>query len=138
MLLRYLYTQELPGAEDGGEGLVAGEMAKAADYFQAGELYEHCVEQFKGGLRVGNVVERLVYAHEHQLEALEAAAMAFIEENALLFHREAMPTLSLLVQPRDHLLLAVTGLLTAGFSSALHVAEGGEGGGGVGGGAVST
>ena len=64
--------------------------------------------------------------------------MAFIEENALLFHREAMPTLSLLVQPRDHLLLAVTGLLTAGFSSALHVAEGGEGGGGVGGGAVST
>ena len=138
MLLRYLYTQELPGAEDGGEGLVAGEMAKAADYFQAEELYEHCVEQFKGGLRVGNVVERLGYAHEHQLEALEAAAMAFIEENALLFHREAMPTLSLLVQPRDHLLLAVTGLLTAGFSSALHVAEGGEGGGGVGGGAVST
>ena len=140
MLLRYLYMQELPAAEDGGEGLAAGEVAKAADYFQAGELFEHCVEQFKGGLRVGNVVERLVYAHEHQLEALEAAAMAFIEENALLFHREAMPTLSVLAQRPNlaHLWLAVTGLLTAGFSSALHVAEGGEGGGGVGGGAVST
>ena len=140
VLLRYLYTQELPGAEDGGEGLVAGEMAKAADYFQAGELYEHCVEQFKGGLRVGNVVERLVYAHEHQLEALEAAAMAFIEENALLFHREAMPTLSVLAQRPNlaHLLLAVTGLLTAGFSSALNGGQGGGGGGWGGGAAAST
>jgi hypothetical protein len=138
VLLRYLYTQELPGAEDGGEGLVAGEMAKAADYFQAGELYEHCVEQFKGGLRVGNVVERLVYAHDSGVEALEEAAMAFIEEHALAFHREAMPTLSLLGQHRYHLLLAVTGLLTAGFSSALHGGEGGGGGGRGAGGAASA
>ena len=57
---------------------------------------------------------RLVYAHDHGLEALEAAAMAFIEENALLFHREAMPTLSVLAQRPHHLLLAVTGLLMAG------------------------
>jgi hypothetical protein len=138
VLLRYLYTQELPGAEDGGEGLVAGEMAKAADYFQAGELYEHCVEQFKGGLRVGNVVERLVYAHDHQLEALEEAAMAFIQENALLFHREAMPTLSMIAQrPHlSHLLLAVTGLLTAGLAPAAPGAAGAVGGaGGAGGGA---
>ena len=47
--------------------------------------YEHCVEQFKGGLRVGNVVERLVYAHDHQLEALEEAASSFIQVNALSF-----------------------------------------------------
>jgi hypothetical protein len=96
------------------------------------------VEQFKGGLRVGNVVERLVYAHDHQLEALEEAAMAFIEEHALAFHREAMPTLSLLGQHRYHLLLAVTGLLTAGFSSALHGGEGGGGGGRGAGGAASA
>ena len=85
VLLRYLYTQELPGAEDGGEGLAAGEMAKAADYFQAGGLFEHCVEQFKGGLRVGNVVERLVQAHDLKVEALEEAASSFIQDNALLF-----------------------------------------------------
>ena len=71
---------------------------------------------------MGNVVERLVYAHDHQLEALEEVAMGFIEEHALLFHREAMPTLSLLGQHRYHLLLAVTGLLTAGL------APGGAGG----------
>jgi hypothetical protein len=78
------------------------------------------------------VVERLVYAHDHQLEALEAAAMGFIEEHARAFHREAMPTLSVLAQRPNlaHLLLAVTGLIAAGFSSALHVAEGGGGGGG--------
>ena len=85
VLLRYLYTQELPGAEDGGEGLAAGEMAKAADYFQAGELFEHCVEQFKGGLRVGNVVERLVEAHDSQLEALQDAALEFLRTNAHQF-----------------------------------------------------
>ena len=85
VLLRYLYTQELPGAEDGGEGLATGEMAKAADYFQAGKLHEHCVEQFKGGLRVGNVVERLVQAHDSGVEALVKAAMDFLKANALSF-----------------------------------------------------
>ena len=35
---------------------------------------------------MGNVVERLVYAHDHQLEALEEAAMGFIESNARIFH----------------------------------------------------
>ena len=85
VLLRYLYTQELPGAEDGGEGLATGEMAKAADYFQAGKLHEHCVEQFKGGLRVGNVVERLVEAHDSQLEALQDAALEFLRTNAHQF-----------------------------------------------------
>ena len=57
----------------------------SADYFQAGELYEHCVEQFKGGLRVGNVMERLVQAHDMKLEALEEAAMDFFKENVLVF-----------------------------------------------------
>ena len=85
VLLRYLYTQELPAAEDCGEGLAAGEMVKAADYFQAGELYEHCVEQFKGQLRVGNVVERMVYAHDSQLEVLVEAAMQYLRTNVLEF-----------------------------------------------------
>ena len=58
--------------------------------------------------------------------------MGFIEENALLFLREAMPTLSVLAQRPNlaHLWLAVTGLLTAGFSSAVHVPDGGGGAGG--------
>ena len=85
MLLRYLYTQELPAAEDGGEGLAAGEMAKAADYFQAGGLFEHCVEQFKAGLRVGNVVERLVQAHDSQLDSLIGAATEYLKSNAASF-----------------------------------------------------
>ena len=69
----------------GWAGMVAGEMAKAADYFQAGELYERCVEQFKGGLRVGNVVERRVQAHDSGVEALVEAAMDFLQANALSF-----------------------------------------------------
>ena len=72
-------------AEDCGKGLAVGEMAKAADYFQAGGLFEHCVEQFKGGLRVGNVMERLVQAHDMKLEALEEAAMDFFKQNVLVF-----------------------------------------------------
>ena len=62
-----------------------------------------------------------MYAHDHQLEALEAAAMGFIEGNALLFQKEAMPTLSVLAQRPNlgHLLLAVTGLIAAGLASAV-------------------
>jgi sugar lactone lactonase YvrE len=123
VLLRYLYTQELPATEDGGEGLAVGEMAKAADYFQAVELFEHCVEQFREGLRVGNVVERLVHAHDADMPVLKEAAMAFIQENALMFHREAMPTLALLKQrPADlmDMLMAITGLLMAGVVPAAH------------------
>ena len=79
VLLRYLYMQELPVTEDCGEGLAAGEMAKTADYLQAGEGYEHCVEQFKGGLRVGNVVELMVYAHDRCVEVLMEVALEFLK-----------------------------------------------------------
>ena len=34
---------------------------------------------------MGNVVERLVQAHDLKLEALEEAASSFIQDNALLF-----------------------------------------------------
>ena len=64
--------------------------------------------------------------------------MAFIEENALLFHREAMPTLSMIAQrPHlSHLLLAVTGLLMSGVVPGGPGAAGAVGGaGGAGGGA---
>ena len=78
---------------------------------------------------MGNVVERLVYAHEKKLEALEEAAMAFIQEHAVCFGREAMPTLALLAQRPNlaHLCVTVTGLLTAGL---LPAAAGAAGAGG--------
>ena len=53
--------------------------------------------------------------------------MAFIEANARAFHREAMPTLSVLAQRPHHLLLAVTGLIAAGLDPG---APGGAGAGG--------
>ena len=66
---------------------------------------------------------------EKKLEALEAAAMAFIQEYAVCFGREAMPTLALLAQLPNlaHLWITVTGLLTAGL---LPAAEGAAGAGG--------
>ena len=88
VLLRYLYTQQLPKTEDCGEGLALGEMAKAADYFQVEELFQHCVEQFKRGLQVDNVVERLVLAHDMKLEALEEAAMEFLRGNPRTFQAQ--------------------------------------------------
>ena len=58
---------------------------KSANFFQAVELYEHCVEQFKGQLRVGNVVERMVYVYDSQLEVLVEAAMQYLRTNVLEF-----------------------------------------------------
>ena len=69
-----------------------------------------------------------MYAHDHQLEALEEAAMAFIEENPRAFHREAMPTLSVLAQRPHLLLLAVIGLLMAGVDRGVPGGSGAVGG----------
>ena len=41
------------------------------------------MEQFKVGLRLGGVVERLGYAHDVHAEALEEVSMAFIQQNVL-------------------------------------------------------
>ena len=84
-LLWFLYTHKLPKEEDCGEGLEVGEMARVADRFQALELYKHCVQRFKEGLKVGNVVARLVQAHDSGLVVLEEVAMGFFEANALVF-----------------------------------------------------
>ena len=75
----------------------------------------------------------MVYAHDSGAEALEEAAMTFIEENALLFHMEAMPTPRVLAQRPNlaHLLLAVTGLIAAGLVSLVGGAGGSAGATGV-------
>jgi len=84
-LQRFLYTNDLPEEEDCGEGLEVGEMARVADRFQALALYEHCVQKFREGLKVGNVVARLVQAHDIGLAVLEEAGMSFFEANAIVF-----------------------------------------------------
>jgi len=84
-LLRFLYTNILPDEEDCGEGLEAGEMARVADRFQAVALYKHCVLQFRDGLKVGNIVVRLVLAHDSGLAALEEAGIGYFEANAIVF-----------------------------------------------------
>ena len=60
------------------------------------------------------------------------AAMAFIQDNARAFHREAMPTLSVLAKRVDHahILLTVTGLIANGFASVEDSGAGAGGGGG--------
>jgi len=63
ILLRFLYTHNLTEAEDCGEGLDVGEMARVADRFQAEKLYERCVWLFKKGLEMKNVMEKLVQVH---------------------------------------------------------------------------
>ena len=64
VLRRFLYTHPLPETEDCGENLEVGEMARVADRFQAVELCAHCVGQYTEGMEVGNVVLRLVLAHD--------------------------------------------------------------------------
>ena len=84
-LLWFLYVHKLPEEEDCGQGLEMGEMVRVVDRFQAVALYKHCVQQFKGGMAVGNVVARLVLAHDSGLAALEEAGMRCFEANATTF-----------------------------------------------------
>jgi len=90
-LLQFLYTNTLPGVEECGERLEVGEMARVADRFQAVVLYQHCVQQYREGLKVGNVVARLVLAHDSGLLALEEACMGFFETNAIVFQVKLFP-----------------------------------------------
>jgi hypothetical protein len=85
VLLRYLYAGKLPEGEESWEGVGVVEMAGVADQFQAGELYEHCVGQFREELRAANVMGRLVEAHDSGLGVLEEAAMGHFKANALAF-----------------------------------------------------
>jgi len=85
MLLEYLYAHKLPEGEEWQAGPGSGEMSAVADCFQASGLYAHCVEKFRGGLWVGNVVARLVQAHDSWLVELEKAAMGYLKANALAF-----------------------------------------------------
>jgi len=80
-LQRFLYTNDLPKEEDCGEGLAVGEMAQVADRFQAVALYEHCVQKFREGLKVGNAIERLVKVQDLKLDALQQLAWAFVLYN---------------------------------------------------------
>jgi len=98
VLLRHLYTQELPETIDAGEGLVGGEMVKTADYFQAETLFNHCLVQYKDSLRVENVIKQLVYAHGHRLAFLEEACVQFLQANVEEFRRRALRTLSVVYE----------------------------------------
>ena len=85
MLLEFLYAHRFPEREDCGHGLGAGEMAQVADRFQAVPLYEHCIGLFREGLRVLNVAERLVIAHDSGLEELQETAIVYLKNNAYAF-----------------------------------------------------
>jgi len=84
-LLEYLYTHKLPKGEEWKAGPGPVEMAVVTDRFQASGLYVHCVGQFGGGLKVGNVVARLVQAHDSGLAELEEAVMGYLQANVLTF-----------------------------------------------------
>jgi len=81
VLLQYA----LPEDEDWGEGLGVGEIVRVVDRFQAVALYEQSVQQFREGLKVGNVVEQLMLAHDSRLGALEETGIGFFEANTIVF-----------------------------------------------------
>jgi len=84
-LLEDLYAHKLPESDEWKAGPGPGEMAVVADRFQASGLYAHCVGRFVGGLKVGNVVARLVQARDSGLAELEETAMEFLKANAIAF-----------------------------------------------------
>ena len=107
VVLRYLYTGEVPGSggqkggqsgraevgkgkvSKGEEGKGKGakerdendggrEVQKAADLFQAEGLLKHCLETFGRGLTVGTAVAALVWMHGSGPEARRMATEYFV------------------------------------------------------------
>ena len=124
VLLRYLYAHELPtgGAIEDGDRLCG--LVRMADRFQATALCEYCINKFNGGLAVGNVIERIVQAHDSGLSDIMDECVGFFKAHALDFQREAMQTFSILRMRPDLIDVAVD-LMTA-FGAALGGGDGGH------------
>ena len=119
VLFRFLYAYELPAHEDGGEGLVLGEMVQIAKRFKAVELHDHCQKLFVQGLTVGNAIERLVRAHDQRLEQLQEAVLEYLKQNSHAFQREAMETLDVFKERPDLVdcSIKVTKVLCSGLAA---------------------
>ena len=97
VVLRYLYTAEVPESGEGGAGAGGGnaaggdgeeaaagqvlerEVLKAADLFRVEGLLEHCVEAFGRRLKVDTAIEQLVWAHsDGPAEARKVATEYFV------------------------------------------------------------
>lgn len=122
VLLEFLYAHRFPEEEDCGQGLGTGEMVRVADRFQADELYKHCMRQFQEGLRVDNVAERLVLAHDSGLKELKDAAIVFLKDNAYSFQVSCHGVIILCVRVRAYVLAC--NVASALFTNAVRVSVG--------------
>jgi hypothetical protein len=108
VVLRYLYTAEVPESGEGGAGAGGGNGAggdgeeaaagqvleravlKAADLFRVEGLLEHCVEAFGRGLKVKTAVEQLVWAHNHGPAEARTVATEYFVRNGRRIRVDAM------------------------------------------------
>jgi hypothetical protein len=117
VILRYFYTHELPESEDCGEGLEVGEMAKAADYYNAPVLCRRCVELFRLNLTPENLMQRLVQAHDLKVDSFVQECFLFLGQHSREFATLAHASLAFVVDRPDlkDLFLEAVQVMTAGL-----------------------
>jgi len=116
VLLRFLYTAELPGGTDDTGGSVQEnsgnvgcgrkdaeseremecEVLQAADRFQVAGLLEHCLASFGARLTAQTAVEALIWAHASGPEEAQRIATAYVVENLATIKQEAAGAQALL------------------------------------------
>lgn len=84
LLLRFLYTEELPTTMP---CQITLRLLHAADYYNVPRLATLCDFHLRNVFAIENVLQTLVFAHEHSLTGLRAAALRFVaEHSAQLMH----------------------------------------------------
>ena len=112
VLLRFLYAHALPDEEDYTKekivgGVTAGEMFKIADLFQAKELYEHSLAQFRAQLCVRNAILSLVAAYDDGLDVLTQSVFDCVLQESVAIQTQALQSLDVFLDRLDLMPLAV-------------------------------
>jgi hypothetical protein len=124
LLLRFLYTDtELPATMPCHDAL---RLLHTADYYNVPRLATLCDLHMRRGFEIDNVLKTLMFAHEHFLTGLRAAALRFVAANSTqLMHA---PQWAAMLLSHPELIMAALATVTHGEPPPVIVAPGRAGG----------
>ena len=101
-----IHTSHAPHTQVSG-GVTAGEMFKIADLFQAKELYEHSLAQFRAQLCFRNAIPSLVAAYDDGLDVLTQSVFDCVLQESVAIQTQALQSLDVFLDRLDLMPLAV-------------------------------
>lgn len=107
VVLRFLYTNEIPSVLNDRSDFSFWEFSKAVDFMMITELQSHCKTHFVKILDVADVIKYLIEARDHGLTDFEELAIEFLQDHIVEFQILAIDTIDVFEQRHDLMSLFV-------------------------------